>query len=178
MELSSGEIMKKIQWIFSFAVAVLQLLSPCANAEWAKSERETLKGIESLYVTIEKLQHDAVEVGLTSNMLRKDVELKLSTAGIKVPFALTGNDEPHLNLIINVYYDKLNNFVFYNFQISLLQPTILLRNSNLSCYARTWFLSTIGSVSKEECVKLIRDEIKNKIDTFINDYLAVNPKKP
>jgi hypothetical protein len=164
-------------WILFLALALLLVASPSANAEWARTQSETLKGIDSLYVTIENLHPDAAEIGLNSMMLRKDMEDKLKNTGITVPFALIGNDEPYLNVVITLHYDKEKDFVYYALHISVLQPVVLAKSSNQSCYGRTWFISSAGGASKKEAVQIIREDINKKIDTFIKDYLAVNPKK-
>ena len=147
------------------------------NAEWSKNQTASLTGIESLYVVINNLDPDAATVGLNSTELRKNIELKLKSAGITVPFALIGNDEPYLNIVINLQYDTSHDFVYYSFTVSLIQPVILVRNSNLSCPARTWFIAGTGGAPKKESVRLINDEINKHVDQFINDYRAVNPKK-
>jgi hypothetical protein len=160
-----------------FALALALVISPCVHAEWAKTEKETLKGIHSLYVTIENLHPDAAEIGLDSRMLRKDIEDKFRTAGISVPFALIGNEEPYLNVAITVHYNKATDFVYYALHIALLQPVVLANTSTLSCYGRTWFTSSAGGAAKKESAQIIREDVNRQIDTFIKDYRAVNPKK-
>ena len=110
-------------------------------------------------------------------MLRKDIEDKLKSTGITVPFALIGNDEPYLNVVITVHYDKAKDFVYFALHISVLQPVVLAKTPDLSCYGRTWFISSAGGTIKKEAVQAIRDEIKKNIDAFIKDYLTANPKK-
>ena len=170
--------MKKRERVSLLVVAMLLVMSPCANAESAKNQRATLKGIESLYVVIINLDPDAAKVGLTPTMVRKDIELKLKAAGITVPLELIGNDEPYLNVVINLHYDTSNDFVYYSVSVSLIQPVVLLRDANLSCSARTWFISSTGGAPKKESVRLMNDEINKRVDQFINDYRAANPKKP
>ena len=63
--------------ILFFVLALILVASFSVNAEWAKTESETLKGIKNLYVTIENLHPDATEIGLNTIMLRKDIEDKL-----------------------------------------------------------------------------------------------------
>ena len=169
--------MKLRGWILFFALAIILVASFSVNAEWARTQSETLKGIESLYVTIENLHPDAAEIGLTAAMLRKDIENKLKATGITVPFALIGNDEPYFNMVITVHYEKEKDFVYYALHMSVLQPVVLTKSSNLSCYGRTWFLSSAGGASRKESITVIREDINKKIDAFIKDYLAVNPKK-
>ncbi len=169
--------MKKRESVSLLVLAMSLVMSPCANAEWAKNQAATLKGIESLYVVIYNLDPDAPTVGLTSSMLRKNIELKLKAAGITVPLEMIGNDEPYLNVVINLQYDTSNDFVYYSFNVSLIQPVVLLRDANLSCSARTWFISSTGGAPKKESVRLMNDEINKRVDQFINDYRAVNPKK-
>ena len=165
------------KWILLFTLAFVLTASHSVNAEWAKNQSATLKGINSLYVTIENLHPDAAEIGLNSSMLRKDIEDKFKAAGITIPFALVGNEDPYLNMVITVHYDKAKDFVYYALHISLLQPVILTKTSNLSCYGRTWFVSSAGGASKKESVQVIRADIEKQIDRFLNDYRAANPKK-
>ena len=61
------------KWILWFTLAFVLTASHSVNAEWAKNQSATLKGINSLYVTIENLHPDAAEIGLNSSMLRKDM---------------------------------------------------------------------------------------------------------
>ena len=56
--------MKIRGWILFFALAIILVASFSVNAEWAKTQSETLKGIKSLYVTIENLHPDAAELDL------------------------------------------------------------------------------------------------------------------
>ena len=86
--------MKKREKVALLVLVMLLVSSPYVKAEWAKTEKEILKGINSLYVTIENLHPDAAEIGLNSTDLRKDIEDKFKTTGITVPFALIGNEEP------------------------------------------------------------------------------------
>ncbi len=169
--------MKLRSSIIFLTTALILTASFSVNAEWAKSQSETLKGINSLYVTIENLHPDAKEIGLTSVMLRKDIEDKLKNTGITVPFALIGNDEPYLNIVVTVHYDKSTDFVYYALHISVLQPVVLAKASNLSCYGRTWFTSSAGGARKKESVNVIRADIAKQIDRFLNDYRTANPKK-
>ena len=119
--------MKLRSSIIFLTPALILTASFSVNAEWAKSQSETLKGINSLYVTIENVHPDATEIGLTTVMLRKDIEDKLKNTGITVPFALIGNDEPYLNIVVTVHYDKSTDFVYYALHISLLQPVVLAK---------------------------------------------------
>ena len=169
--------MKKRKWVSLLVLVISLVTTPCVNAEWARTEKETLKGINSLYVTIENLHPDAAVIGLDSTVLRKDIEGKFKTAGITVPFALIGNEDPYLNVAITVHYNKETDFVYYALSISLLQPVVLAKTSNLSFYGRTWFTSSAGGAAKKESVQVIREEINRKIDAFLKDYRAVNPKK-
>ena len=169
--------MKKREKVALLVLGTLLVTFSSVHAEWAKAQKETLKDIHSLYVTIENLHPDAAAIGLDSTMLRKDIEGKFKTAGITVPFALIGNEDPYLNVTVTVHYNKETEFVYYALSISLLQPVVLAKTSNLSCYGRTWFTSGAGGAAKKESVQVIREEINRKIDAFLKDYRAVNPKK-
>ena len=59
-------------------VTVLLLLSPCVNAKTTLDPKDTLRGIKDVNVNVK------VDILGIKDILRKDVELKLKTAGIGV----------------------------------------------------------------------------------------------
>ena len=67
--------MKLRGWILFFALAIILLASFSVNAEWARTQSETLKGIESQGIKQHSL--DLLEGGTTAFIKRRDkYELK------------------------------------------------------------------------------------------------------
>jgi hypothetical protein len=112
-------------------------------------------------------------------VLKTDIELKLRLAGIKVlsqeEFAQGIDAILYVYIIIN--YDRSKKFAHYSLQMALIQSVVLLNNTNLGCYAKTWDVIWIGGASRKEVVGVIRNNTKDRTDEFINKYLAVNPRQ-
>lgn len=156
-------------------VLLLSFLIFYSNA-YPVNEADSLRGLRGVYVFIWDLPPEIERNGLlTKDQIRTDVELKLRTAGIRV---LPPNPEnPLFFVYVNVHYaDTVNKRVGFAFIIhcELRQNVYLERDSTIKNWAITWGKSASGIGS--ENFERIRNEIKDQVDMFINDYLSVNPK--
>ena len=143
-----------------------------------KYERESLKAMSGVRVKVSNSDKTLATRGITEAMLKKDVELKLRVAKIKVyddpndpVWGRTGRPEIHVNVIGG----ELDPVAAYGIEVLLLQDAVLNRG-NQPVRATTWRSAdvTYGVVDNahEDIGKILGDAI----DAFINDYLAVNPK--
>jgi len=156
-------------------VVVLSLaeLGPSAFASDLKPDRESLKNLKGVYVNIQDVQRDLLQAGLSKDQIRKDIELKLRVAGIKV---LTQKEHfkekgaPFLHVYLNTISTKQGAFI-YSIFFGILEEVSLVRN-DIIVDAITWSTSGMGY----DYMEGIRTQIKNRVDEFINAYLSVNPK--
>ena len=173
--------MKNIKWIILIAVAVSLLVSPCMGAEYLTDKKETLRGIRGMCVSIENLSDNVKELGLTRDILRMDVELKLRLAGIKVlsikEERLKSLDLPYLYLNINTVIQSSGVSFSYHVELALKQTVLLLTTKNTSTFAETWTKSITGYAGDNVLIDALRSNTKDLVDMFLNDYLAVNPKQ-
>jgi len=139
--------------------------------------REPLKGIQGIYVLIEDLPPNAKEFGITKESLKTEVELKLRLAGIKIP----GSEEKDSSFgILYVTLYIIGEKKIYAFDIDIsLQEIIYIKRINQRRLVTTWNLGYLGLFHKDhkDNSPFIREQLKRTLDTFLNDYLAVNPKK-
>jgi hypothetical protein len=141
-------------------------------------EKGTLKDLKGVYVLIESLTPQANQKGLTEQQLQTDVELKLRQNGIKVltreeSFSAPGS--PYLYLNVNVV---ISDRVLSPYNISLqLKQNVILSRDNICCKGITWEKGGTGIAGEAALVESVRGLVKDVVDMFINDYLAVNPKK-
>jgi hypothetical protein len=168
---------KKIKWITLITVAVLLLVSPCVNAGFVLDDKETLRGIKSMIVIIEDIRAKAENAGINKDMIRKDVELKLRMAGIKVVPKKEVSESSHLYVYTNIVKRGLAAFVF-EVDIAFKQIVFLKRKPDLSCYAVTWDKRSASVVSETKMVRKVQDTVNHLVDEFIEDYLSVNPIQP
>ncbi len=153
------------------------LLTATANAD-TPVERQSLKGIQGVYVYHEKLHSSLVAMGLTDDMVQTDVEVKLRLAGIKV---LTDSDllktpgGPSLYVNLNVLTSRSGQCAFSS-RVELQQGASLVRNGEVLPAAVTWSTGGVGMVGRSSAVEFIRNDVKDHVDEFVNAYLSVNPK--
>jgi hypothetical protein len=184
-----GDKMKaKKYWVLA------AILGICANIIWATNKtdsqtfpqatfllgRDTMKGLQGVRVL---LSLDPVVYGLTEQQLQTDVELRLRQNGIRV-FSeqewLSTLEHPCLIVKVNPMMNidgegEITGFVSYYISLGLHQSVFLARDTTKLCVAETWNSVLMGSVALHK-IEIIRENVKDEIDGFINNYLAANPK--
>jgi len=148
--------------------------------EEIKRHRETLKGIKGVYVLIEDLNPVAKKLGITEELLKTEVELKLRLAGIRI----YSEEEmleylyPALYVNLNTHKDTGSGIGFYAFSLEIaIKEAAYIKRNNRPDHVTTWNDGVLGFFTKENSLELIREVLKRVLDRFLNDYLAVNPKK-
>ena len=144
-----------------------------ANSEW---NRRPLKGLRTVEVGIEALSSDAVRAGLLHSTIVTDVELRLRQAGIAISRAEAYSGSPFLYVRVTVLASSAAQYA-YSVVVELHEPVTLVRDPAVTIRAATWQarggIATVGSARLSESV---RQRVRDAVDEFINDYLAVKPK--
>jgi len=136
-------------------------------------QRATLRGLKGFYVLID----DITQTGLTKDVLKTGLELKLRKAGIRVltideMFLTPGT--PHLYVIVDVIKISRQCGFVYSVMVFFSQDVTLSRNRSTKAKgATTWKLSSLGVTQN---LRHVREVVSDLVDEFMNDYLAVNPK--
>jgi len=177
--------LSKIIFILIISLFIHPLISYSQEGmteELIKSRREPLKGIKGVYVLIESLPPDAKELGITKESMKTKTELNLRLAGIRVYSREDWRKNPGA---ISTLYVNLNTVGFgtvkgayaYNISFSLRDVAYITRSSRPDLVT-TWSGSRLGVYNnKLDGLEAINKSFKVVIDIFLNDYLAVNPKK-
>ena len=171
-------------------IAVVVLLTICISLVFAVenktetqalpqfiSEKDTLKGLQGVSVLIESLDSGKEKYGLTTQQMQTDVELRLRQNGIKVlsnkeMYAAPGM--PYLYVNVNLVITEDSPIAGYSISVQLKQNILLERDPTKNCCgATTWDSGGAGFISKGR-IPTLRENIKDQIDIFSNDYLAVN----
>jgi hypothetical protein len=147
-------------------------ISPSVQAQ-AHHDVKTLKGIRAVWVLVENFSDGAKVLGLSKETTKTDVELKLRLAGMRVVteeegFKLPGG--PYVYVVVNL----TDTASAASVDISLNQDAKLESNDEIVTGVDTW---SRGVVIAHPGLQGIRDSIKDLVDTFLNDWLSVNPKK-
>ena len=139
-------------------------------------ERDTLKGLQGVYVLVEYLISEQEKFGLTKQQLQTDVELRLRQSGIMVLSEqewLLIPGEPRLYVNVNLQIYEEIGLVAFNILIELNQSVFLARDPTKFCMASTWWTALGGPIGLSK-ITTIRESVKDCVDIFINDYLAAN----
>jgi hypothetical protein len=181
-----GEAMKRI----ILALTLLLATSSAASAQFTPS-KENLRGLTG--VTLMVMFHGATNAeayGETRRqsleevqrpevlkMLEDDMKAKLEKAGIPFPRSLYADNitKDYPRLIVVVRFNVPNGNVYpLEPEMKLVQKVRLVRDPSIEFEAVSWSLR--GTGNKLE-IPMMRRLIAELIDSFIQDYLAQNPKQ-
>ena len=138
------------------------------------NERETLKDLEKIYVTV-SVSNEVYPV--TKTNITTDIELMLRREGITLGDSeQTTIDVNDVALIVEIGIAKLDDIevLVYEITVSIYQHALLPRIDKYYGVV-TWSTGGFGSVGSAK-VASIRNLIKDQINEFLNAYLSVNPK--
>ncbi len=163
-----------IAFLMAFALLVVPRQSAALDAD---INRRTLNGIKSLLVVVEEVTPDAKEIGLTPEILEKDVKAKLKEAGIRVVsqeewLKLPGS--PYLYLQTSVVkVDRAGNYAF-TVAASVLQDVYLKRDPAIDlAEATTWSVGSHGHTDRRNR-GFVRQAVADMVDLFVAAYREAN----
>ena len=151
----------------------------------AAENRIPFHGLKEVAVFVEDIEPEAIKDGLSKEKIKNDVELRLREAGIKVVPAekcLPLPTSPYLYVIVNTVKFLSGLEYVYGTSVQLKQVAVIDRGKKVkpqkaSLWVTTWEKSDgVGITFVEELVGNVRAHINEKVDMFISDYLAENPK--
>lgn len=175
--------MRAVAWVgcsrwITVLVLVVGFVSPALAGDHP-GERESLAGLAGVYVIVEAMGAAVEREGLSRSTLQTDVEVKLRQAGIRV---LTETEwvvapgAPYLYLRVATV--RAGELSLYAVAILLHfhQDVLLARTPTRALSAPTWRTAWVGAVGTKE-FSWVRENVRDKVDEFINAYLAANPKR-
>jgi hypothetical protein len=170
--------MKSFWIVTGLVVGIFTLACSATNDNEA---RNSLAGLQGVYVLVEPLPTWMEQYGATAQKIQTQVELRLRQEGIKV---LSKEESDRIIgrafLCVNVNVKKISNREEcpVNCELSLRQDVYLAREQAILVGgAATWDIGSVGLCSAIQLPEFIKKSINDLLDLFVNDYLAVNPKK-
>lgn len=168
----------RMAWLFVPAV-VVALVSPVLADD--ALQRATLAGLTGVRIFVGNIDSDAEKAGLNQSTLQTDVEVRLRHAGIRVLtedkwFVSPGM--PSLYLRVDMIEDRDDGLYAYHIRLELAQQVRLARDPEIRTFDRVWGArESIGIAGADNLSTSIRERVRDKVDEFINAYLAANPKR-
>jgi len=137
--------------------------------------RDTLRGIKGFSVVVEDLSQDAKAGGLVKDQIQTDAEVELRKVGIRL---LTSEEAGTEFLDLQVAVVKIPTLPLYTYGIQLrfFQNVYLARDPSKLTVSPTWGEAWVGYARNNHLEAGVRGKVKDFVNQFINDYLAVNPK--
>jgi hypothetical protein len=144
--------------------------------------RQTLLGLKGVSVAVENpqsnIQKYAQRFGLTRDQLQKDIEARLTKAGITVLNQekwLQTSGRPVLYVVVNTHeYEKY--WYAYTIIVDLMQITTLETNPNIKTLAGTWSINMAG-IANIGTLNAIKDNVNILVDRFVDACLSANRKE-
>lgn len=170
--------MKRIILALTFLLAT----SSVASAQ-LPSSRESLRGLTGVRLVVmfhgrtREEAFDEIKRPGVLKMLEDDTVTKLEKAGI--PFArglfADKTTRDYARLIVRVRFNVPNGYVYpLEPTVTLMQDVRLSRDPSILYEAVSW---SLGGTSNKDETPIMRMLIADLIDSFIRDYLSVNPNQ-
>jgi hypothetical protein len=137
--------------------------------------KEVLQGLDKVHVVVERLRAEIEQDGLFASTLQKDMDLKLTLAGIKVL-----SEEEYLkmpcvaDLYLHVDALKYAQGYIYRIQLSLLEPVMVLRK-RIQATGTTFRIH--DELGMTEHLSEVREEARDLLDKFIEMWQVVNSQR-
>ncbi len=156
----------------------LTLCWPTVGFAFTADKRDTLRGLREVSVLVEYLPDDVEREGLSREHLKRDIEVRLQQAGLRV-LAISeiakSPGAPYLYVAVYPITGPSVNLNAYAIGLTLKQLVQLSRNPTTEFFATTWEGPAPPSLLSAPRVLDIRTRISDAIGRFIIDYQAVNP---
>ena len=155
-------------------VLVVLLLVPGVSHALTPKQ-EALVGLKGMEVIVEDTGPEAENLDLTKAKIQTDVEMRLRKAGVRV---LTKNERfktpgmPYLYVNVNARIKQGLPLVVFSVIVDLKEKVTLARG--FETYGAIWDCSSSGAAGVGD-IRAIRAFVGDRVDEFINDYLAANP---
>ena len=159
-----------INLLLAVAIGLVTIISPQTD------HKRSLAGISSMHVLVEALNSEAKEDGLSESQLQTDAELKLRSAGIKLDPASI----PHVYIQVTYIQARGQQAAPIGYvafcRVSFHQGA-KLDSTGIEMPVETWNEGGINTGPRSTANDNLRKKVGDSVDMFINNYLAVNPKR-
>ena len=164
---------------FAFGAVLVALISASSAAQ----RYAGLVGVDSVRVSI-AMGAGGVKAYIDSVAMRTTVELDLRRAGLIVIEPGTSYVGPTLILSLDVMpvgsAADASDLLGYNYDLimQLVEPAVVERGFRPSILAGTWIDSMLGTATRDGNLSdRLRSAAQELTDSFLNAYLAANPRR-
>jgi hypothetical protein len=136
----------------------------------ASGDKELLRGLKSVAVQIAPIGRADEAAGIVQPQLRTDVETQLRRFGIQVI------DQPDALMTVSVVTGEHRaGELWYAIALDVTENATLYRTGKLM-NVTTWTANlAVRMATVNAAGPVIRDAVREAVDEFVTDFLAVNP---
>ena len=139
----------------------------------------SFRDVPGVYVVVEPLDAELEQFGLFADSLRDLLEAKFSSAGIRLLSEdewQTTSGNPLAFLDVNLAQVSQRMYM-YGVQLELRQLVVLVRDSTIPVFTRTWKSGQTFGVTQDTRLHTIREHVGAAADRFIKAYDVVNRRR-
>lgn len=147
-----------------------------AYGQIRQEDQGVLRGLEQVYVVVERLKPEIERDGLYGSTLQSDAEMTLKMAGIGV-LEQEEPDQPAKGpcLFLQVNALKFSEGYIYDTRVSLREPVLVLRTRMQMDGTTLRFRGQFGCTPH---LSDIREEARDALNSFVKAWQEANPKTP
>lgn len=160
-------------------LSALQLLTACgilvahAMAQDLEANRATVRGLDAVFVAVEKLDPESRAHGLSEDQVRKEAEAHLSGAGLVIRSRGEYDVNPDKAMIyIRISSMKDGPCFAFTVHLALRQEVMLVRNPEISIVTETWSAGGVGAIPDKNLKAAALEAVNSYIDRFIRAWKA------
>ena len=165
--------------VFTLLLGVILLLSAAAQVRADESDKDVLKGLQSIGIKIDRLSRKARALGITYETVTINIVSKLRQAGIKVVSSDVLQKDPSLSFLkISLMLDYNDPKYKYTVVVGLNERVYFEKDPQIISYAMPWWRIVKGEdVGDGDVAKHVLETLQYIINEFIANYNEVNPKE-
>ncbi len=165
--------------VFTLLLGVILLLSAAAQVRADESDKDVLKGLQSIGIKIDRLSRKARALGITYESITINVVSKLQQAGITVVSNDVLQKNPSLSFLkISLMLDYNDPKYKYTVVVGLNEKVSFERDPHIISYTMPWWRIVKGEeVGDRDVATHVLETLQYIINEFIANYNQVNPKE-
>ena len=162
--------------VFTLLLGVILLLSAAAQVRADESDKDVLKGLQSIGIKIDRLSRKARALGITYESITINVVSKLQQAGITVVSSDVLQKNPSLSFLkISVMLDYNDPKYKYTVVVGLNEKVSFERDPDIISYTMPWWRIVKGEeVGDRDVATHMMETLQYIINEFIANYNAAN----
>ncbi|HKA23691.1 MAG TPA: hypothetical protein VKF80_01790 [Candidatus Eisenbacteria bacterium] len=158
-----------------FVPLILLALAPSPAVD-----QNVLRGVHTVEVLTESMDPTAMQVGFSPEEYRRDTVRRLRAAGLHVQTEAEAESNPTpvpcLYLRVGAFVQPEVRLALYSIDVELMDAVFLEREPSTFTLGSVWQSRGIMGKVATDHVDLVRGNVRDAVDQFIDAWAAANPR--